>query len=609
MYNSLYFKIILIFVIFIITVMCVIGTVLINSVNSFYMEQFTDMMDGCFSENGQLTSELYDALQSDSFAEEQYKILDSYRGILGIDDYRDFYILNVNGGYLEGSDSESGSSLKKTANLLAAMRGEPLNTQPLGSDFADFALLLDNGERSCIIYVKDTMDEMQQFTWMLFSIILLALMCGLIFAIILAFFLSKAITSPIQSLTRGAKLIAAGEFSHEIDVHSHDEIGTLADNFNYMKKTLKSTLEEVSGEHQKLETVFTYLHDGVVAFTEDGKVMHINQSFMDLLGDKYDDSFNFNKLLSLLGIDYRTDFNVEYVDRGETVSGDGYSVSDVMFDGKVLDVNFGKLRYTADNVSHDGVLTVIHDETGRYELDKSRREFVANVSHEMRTPLTSIRGACETILNDSDMPTDVREFFLHMAVDECDRMKRIVSDLLVLSRLDNKRTEWNIQSFDPDSELIHICEVMKMDAAAHSHTLSYTSERDLPEITADKERIEQVIINVLSNAIKYTPDGGKIELIARVYGRDHNLPDGIEIRVRDNGIGIPAEDLPHLFERFYRVEKSRTSETGGTGLGLAIAKEIVDAHGGSITIDSATGVGTTVTVRLPIHTKLQTVEV
>lgn len=606
MYNSLYFKIILILVIFMITVMCVIGTVLINSVNSFYMDEFSDLMTRGFSDSGQLTSELRDALASDSFAEEQYNILDSYRGVLGIDDYRDFYILDRNGGFLDGSDSQSGKTLKKTANMLAAMRGEPENKQPLGSDFADYALLLDNGERSCLIYVKDTMDEMQQFTWRLFSIILQALMLGLIFAIVLAFFLSKAITSPIQSLTRGAKLIAAGEFSHEIDVHSHDEIGTLTDTFNYMKKTLKSTLEEVSGEHQKLETLFTYLHDGVVAFTDDGRVMHINQSFKELLGDKYDENFNFKRLLTLFGIDYSTDFSVEYVDRGEKSSEDEYSVSDVMFDGRVLDVNFGKLRYTADNVSHDGVLAVIHDETGRYELDKSRREFVANVSHEMRTPLQSIRGACETILNDRDMPHDMEDFFLHMAVDECDRMTRIVSDLLVLSRLDNKRTKWSIQKFDPDAALRHICEVMKVDAAAHSHTLSYSHDGKLPEISGDKERIEQVVINVISNAIKYTPDGGKIEVSASAVTRDG--AESLRISVRDNGIGIPEEDVPHLFERFYRVEKSRTTETGGTGLGLAIAKEITDAHGGDINITSEQGKGTTVTITLPVETKLKTVE-
>ncbi|MBQ8249621.1 MAG: HAMP domain-containing protein [Clostridia bacterium] len=600
MYNSLYFKIILILVIFMVTVMCVIGTVLINSVNSFYMDEFVKQMEQNLSPGSPLTSELTNALSREDFSSEQLKILNTYRGVLGIDDYRNFYILDMNGKFLEGSDSELGRTLQKSANLIAAMRGEPDNTQPLGADFADYALNIGNGDGECIIYVRDSMEEMQQFTWILFSIILEALMFGLIFAIILAFFLSKAITSPIQNLTKGAKLVAAGEFSYELDIQSNDEIGKLTDTFNHMKETLKNTLEEVSGEHRKLETVFTYLHDGVIAFTDDGKVMHINESVKELLGGEYDNNFTFSRFIELFGIDYNPHFNVEFVDR-ET-DGDGYNFSDVMFEGKVLDVNFGNISYMADNTEHNGVLAVIHDETGRYELDKSRREFVANVSHEMRTPLTSIKLACESILSDPEMEADMQNTFLGMAVDECDRMTRIVSDLLVLSRLDNKRTQWSIASFDPRAVLSHICDVMKVDADAHSHKLIFKAPSSLPKISADKERIEQVVINILSNAIKYTPDGGEITLSA------DRMADGIEIHVRDTGVGIPADDLPHIFERFYRVEKARTSETGGTGLGLAIAKEIVEAHGGEIAIESEQGVGSTVIIRLPFETKLKSVE-
>lgn len=597
MYNSLYFKIILILVIFMVTVMCVIGTVLINNVNSFYMDDFTSQMERSFSSNSTLTQKLQAALSSENFAKEQAAILDAYGGVLGIDDYRNYYVLNANGEFLEGSDSELGKNLTKTENMLAAMKGEVDNTQPLGADFADYALRLSDGDSECIIYIRDSMDEMQRFTWILFSIILQALMFGLIFAIILAFFLSKAITSPIQSITSGVEDIAEGEFSSELTVHSNDEIGKLTDAFNNMKERLKNTLEEVSGEHRKLETVFTYLHDGVIAFTEDGQVMHINKSVKKLLGKKYNENFNFSRFTELFGIEYTPYFNVEYVDKDRRE--DGCNISDVMFEGKVLDFNFGNINYMTDNGQRKGTLAVIHDETGRYELDRSRREFVANVSHEMRTPLTSIKGACETILSDKEMPEDTKQFFLQMAVDECDRMTRIVSDLLVLSRLDNKRTQWNIQSFDPGQMLAHICEVMKVDADAHSHTLFHFISESLPTVKADKERIEQVIINVMSNAIKYTNNGGTITVSANA------TQDEVIIVVKDTGIGIPKEDLPHLFERFYRVEKSRTSETGGTGLGLAISKEIIEAHGGSISIESVKNKGTTVTITLPLEAKIK----
>ena len=179
-------------------------------------------------------------------------------------------------------------------------------------------------------------------------------------------------------------------------------------------------------------------------------------------------------------------------------------------------------------------------------------------------------------------------------------MMRIVSDLLVLSRLDNKRTNWNIETFDLAESVRRLCEVMRTDVEAHDHTLSFEAEEALPEITADRQRIEQVVINVISNAIKYTPDGGKIDVT--VSGMEKRL----FIRIADNGVGIPEEDIDHLFERFYRVEKSRTSDAGGTGLGLAIAKELIDAHGGTICVESVVDHGTVMVIELPVECRLKT---
>ena len=172
MYNSLYFKIILILVIFMVTVMCVIGTVLINNVNSFYMDEFTGQMEENLDPGSPLIGELTAALSTSNPSAEQLKILTTYRGVLGIDDYRNFFILGENGNFMGGSDSELGKNLQKTPNLIAAMKGKPDNRQPFGAEFADYAVRLENGGSSCIIYIRDSMDEMQQFTWILFSIIL-----------------------------------------------------------------------------------------------------------------------------------------------------------------------------------------------------------------------------------------------------------------------------------------------------------------------------------------------------------------------------------------------------------------------------------------------------
>jgi two-component system sensor histidine kinase VicK len=197
-------------------------------------------------------------------------------------------------------------------------------------------------------------------------------------------------------------------------------------------------------------------------------------------------------------------------------------------------------------------------------------------------------------MEDPEMPAETRQYFLDMALTESDRMTRIVSDLLVLSRLDNKRTQWKVETFDLCRSVSRLIEVMRVDIEAREHTVTFTSEGHIPQITADRERIEQVIVNVISNSVKYTPVGGKIDVSVT------SAEEKVSFRVKDNGIGIPEEDLGRIFERFYRVEKSRTSEMGGTGLGLAIARELIEAHGGDIQIESQLGEGTAVTVTLPI---------
>ncbi len=597
MFKSLYFKIVLILLVFILAVMGVVSTVLLNGVSSYFTDAFMDQMEEQFSPEASLYGELMNAFQAVDHAAEQKSILNTYGSILGIDLYRNYYVLNMDGEMLAGSDAELGASLMLTTNLLTAMNRQTDNRRLGGSDYADYAVYLTDGETECIIYIKDTLEEMNQLNWMLFSIILQTLFIGILIAILLSFFLAKAITSPLQSLTRSAQLIAAGEFSHEIDVHSEDEIGILTDTFNNMKNVLQNTLLEIDGEKTKLETVLSCISDAIIAFTDSGAVLHSNDSAKELFAEEMRRKFTMERFFELL------DIPLERQQRGIVLTADVSAVEksddgtlifhDKVFSERVFDVSFGRIHYLSENKKHIGLIAVIHDVTNRFELDKSRREFVANVSHELRTPLTSIKGACETVMEDPDMPPETREYFLDMALTESDRMTRIVSDLLVLSRLDNKRTQWKTETFDAAKSVQRLIEVMRVDIEARRHTVTFTAEEDVPMLTADKERIEQVVINILSNSVKYTPEGGKIDVSV-------TSPDGkIAIRVSDNGIGVPEEDLAHIFERFYRVEKSRTSETGGTGLGLAIARELIEAHGGTIRMESNLGEGSTVIITLP----------
>ncbi|MBQ9511239.1 MAG: HAMP domain-containing protein [Clostridia bacterium] len=594
MYKNLHFKIILIFVIFTIVLMTAISAVLLTNAYNFYSNDFLDEMETSFSDGSSLVAELSEAMNGAGFSSKQSEILRAYSGMLGISKYRNYYILDTSGKMLDGSDATLGAALEVTPNMLSAISGQVGDKTQFWTSYMDYAYPMSVDGNECIIYIKDSQEEARNFAEMIFQITVQAIFFGMLVAIVLSFFLAKAIVSPISELTSSARRIAEGEFSEEVKVNSNDEIGTLSLTFNHMKNVLKSTLDEISGERQKFETLFLYLNDAVLAFDSHGKLMHINKTAKKLFGlegENDDGAMSFSRMMRILQIDYH-EVSQKYRENRN------YVISDIIFEGKALDVTFAEFRYVQGESESTGIMCVIHDNTGRYELDKSRREFVADVSHELRTPLTSIKGAVETVLEYPDLDAESRDGFLKMAVEECDRMTRIVSELLVLSRLDNNRTAWKIETFDISQFCRRICDVMTVDALNHGHTLVCNCDDAIPQVEGDREKLQQVMINIVANSVKYTPDGGKITLEA------HGEADSVLLTVTDNGVGIPEEDLPRVFERFYRVEKSRTSDAGGTGLGLAIAKEIVDAHGGQIWIESKVGEGTKISVKLPYVTKL-----
>ena len=592
MYRGLYFKIILILVIFILIVMSVVGAVLISSVLGYYNDQFSSCMAQNLEGDAQLRQYLEAAMADGDadFAAKQKSILASYASRLGIDDYRNYYILDADGGFLDGSDTAGGEALAETPNLIAAINGRLGSENTAGSDYADYALPLTVGDTSCIIYLRDTQDELHEINWMLFSIILQALFVGLLIAILLSFFLARAISMPLSRLTEGVQRVAKGDFKDKISVHSSDEIGVLTENFNTMSRMLEENLDEINGEREKLETVLSCLKDAVITFGQDGRPLQINRAATDLFADAKREELTLDYIFSLLhyeggGIDISLD--------------DGGDVPAVRYNGKVYELYFGNIRYRDASSMREGVILVIHDVTQSYELDRSRREFVANASHELRTPLTTIKMVIEALAGDEGVTkNEMNKSFLDMAETESTRMELLIKNLLTLSQLDSKTMSFNVREFDLEESIAYLAKSLAVNASAHGHKLTFDGAYDPVIIRGDRIRIEQILINITSNAIKYTPDGGRISL------RLHDLGDRAEVTITDNGVGIPAEDIPHLFERFYRVEKARSSDKGGTGLGLAIAREFAAAHGGDIRVSSIVGKGTTFTVTLPKQGKL-----
>lgn len=573
-------KLVLILVLMIVSVMAVVGTFLINSVSTFYLDSFYEQMQNVFNQSSTMES-LQDAA-AEQGASGLQKVIAARESALGIDDYRNYYILDAEGRYLEGSNPNI--SLTRTSNIIAAMAGEVGTRSSVSDSMMDIAVPIDkegDGAVDYIVYITDDKSEISDLSWRFFQIVMQAMMFGLLSAILLSFLLSKTITNPIERITEGARSIAEGNFDQDLGVQSSDEIGELTRSFNYMARRLKSTVGEVQGERDKLNTLFLHMTDGVAAFTTEGKLIHMNPATESLLGVRMGSDVTFDEMFA----------DLDMVGSDETAMR-SFLTSEITRRGRVLSVTLAP--YGALD-GEGGVIAVIHDITEQRRLDDARREFVANVSHELRTPLTNIRSYTETLLDAAgDIPLETEKQFLGVISSESERMARIVTDLLTLSKLDYGRMELRMTRFSLSDLLKKVANAMRLTIQDSGHEMAVEAPDDLPQIVGDRERIEQVVVNILSNAVKYTPSGGHIRLAACALAGNR-----VRITVEDDGVGIPAADVPRLFERFYRVDKARSRAAGGTGLGLAIAKEIVEQHEGKIALASEYGKGTTVTITLP----------
>ena len=580
MFRSLHMKLVMIMLLLITSLMAVVGAFLITGVSSFYIDSFYEQIDRTFSD-AQFVSTLRSEAAQENGAERLQTIMEANTGALGIDyNTRNYYILDgATGAFLSGSDETGGKNLTATANLLAARNGSVGDDSNIAAAYMDAAIPISGGENTFIIYILDNRETVSALSSQLFQIILQALVIGLLISVLLSLLLSKAMVNPIEKLTQGAERVAAGDFGETLEVESADEIGILTGTFNDMSAVLQSTLSAVENERSKLDTLFLHMTDGVVAFDPAGHIIHCNPAVDDMLGrdvsgEQYDtlfgDIFPLQHVLQL----QRPNFLESELRSGE----------------RALDLYFAPF---SDRDS-GGALVVLHDVTQQRRQEEQRKEFVANVSHELRTPLTNVRSYAETLRDSGgDIPEELSNNFLDIIINESDRMTHIVQDLLTLSRLDSGRTEMSMARFDFNAAIESVTRAVELAARQHQHQLIVSCET-LPLVTGDRGRLEQVMMNILGNAIKYTPDGGKISVSAT------SDSDYVYLDVADNGIGIPEADRDRIFERFYRVDKARSRESGGTGLGLSIAKEIVEKHGGKLAVIPKEEPGTTIRLTLPI---------
>ena len=405
----------------------------------------------------------------------------------------------------------------------------------------------------------------------------------IVISILVGYFVSKALVSHMKKLIKSAEKIASGENVEIEKNETHDsEVGDLTNAFSIMTTELKQKLNEVNRQKKQIETILLHMTDGIIAFNMDGNIIHINPAAKQLLNitDKED---SFEKIFEKLKIDINME-KIIYLENW-TSSEQRKNVGD-----KYVNILFAPFQ--DENDRPGGVIALIQDITEHVRLDNMRKEFVADVSHELKTPITSIMGYADTLL-EGEYDKETQNRFLNVIASEARRMAQLVTDLLTLSRYDSKKIKKEETEFDL-GDLVKKCqEKLKFEIEKKGHNMECFVTASVPPVQADKYGIERVVLNILSNAIKYTPENGTIKVyVGFVYNDAY-------IKVIDNGIGIPEEDLGRIFERFYRVDKARTREMGGTGLGLSIAKEILDQNKGSIDIKSEVGKGTEVVIRLP----------
>lgn len=411
-------------------------------------------------------------------------------------------------------------------------------------------------------------------------------------SLIILYILSKKyVIFPINKLIKSAEIINDDKTNGKSG--KYEKIGNannIEDVFGVMTTELKEKLSEVSTQKNQMETILLHLTDGIIAFNMNGDIILINPAAKNLLSIAPEDE-TFEDIFKKVKIDINME-KIIYLENWTSTE------QRIQIEDKYINVFFAPFRNEHDRP--DGVIAVIQDITEHVKLDNMRKEFIADVSHELKTPITSIMGYADTLL-EGEYDKETQERFLNVIASEARRMAKLVTDLLTLSRYDNNKNKTQKEQFDL-GELVKKCQdKLEIEIKKKSHKVNCFVTADVPPVYADKYDIERVVLNILTNSIKYTKDGGEIKIyVGFVYNDAY-------IKVFDNGIGIPEEDLSRIFERFYRVDKARTREMGGTGLGLSIAKEILDKNGGSIDIKSVVGQGTEVVIRIPTKQENKTI--
>ncbi|MEW9699589.1 cell wall metabolism sensor histidine kinase WalK [Paenibacillus sp. SI8] len=595
-FQSIQSKLIIIYVLLILIAMQLIGVYFYKTVETYFKNDFLA------SRNSQVTllagfvgSYLTGDQDSKSTeGKKSYSDLNEFVSNLFSINNAEIQIIDVNGNVISSSVPSSLKQRNTQPEVIRALQGikdnQRIFTDEDGYRKVVIAKPVGSGVRVLgAVYIIASMEDVYKTIATINRILISGTLIALGLTAILGVILSSTITNPIKEITRQATAVAEGNFDQQVRVQGTDEIGQLGHTFNFMMNRLKEALSLNEEEKEKLASILTNMNDGVIATDDRGQVIVLNRRAKQILQTEEEVTLG-REISEVLGIPMDT---IRQFIEGQ--------VNTTLLDIELPDeeeqlsvrITFTSIHRRGEGQT--GIIAVLQDVTEQEKLEQARREFVANVSHELRTPLTTIKSYLEALDDGAIEEPQLASRFISVTRSETERMIRLVTDLLHLSRLDSKQSMMSKSSTRVSEMLEEVADRFSFQLRQRKIRIHIHVEPGVASLLLDRDKIDQVLDNLVSNAIKYTGDEGAIHLSARKIDKDM-----LEITVQDNGIGIPKKDLSRIFDRFYRVDKARSRNMGGTGLGLSIAREIVKAHGGTIALDSEFGQGTRVIFTLPM---------
>lgn len=592
-FQSIHFKIVIVFVFLLIVVLEIIGAYFVGQLETKMVNVFKDDISERVNFLGTNLQPILKNPDSKTYHEDINRLVSDFsrRNISKTE------IIDVD-HYIVGTNSNPNTigRISKDNDVKQALVIGKQSERPYPDENNDrvwkvvMPIISDDNKILGVISVESNIESVYKQISSITEIFFKASMIAAGVTVVLALFISRAITKPISEMKKQATQMAEGDYSGQVKIYGQDELGQLSLAINDLSTKVEEAQESTEAERRRLDSVLEHMTDGVIATDRRGKVVIINETALELLNLTQDKAVGYS-ILEILKIQEHFTLRHLLETQEELILDFSTEDNEVTLRGE-----FSLIQRETGFIS--GLVCVLHDITEQEKIERERRDFVSNVSHELRTPLTSMRSYLEALNDGAWKDPDIAPRFLAVTQEETDRMIRMITDLLNLSRMDAGKDTFELEYVNINELFSHVLNRFDMMLqSADKPVKPFVIKRDFTKrdlsVEVDADKMIQVLDNIMNNAIKYSPSGGTIT--CRLMETHNN----IVISIADEGLGVPKKDIPHVFDRFFRVDKARARSMGGTGLGLAISKEVVQKHGGKIWLESIENKGSTFFISLP----------